>query len=79
MGATKAVLHWGVNVHVKNTVGLVAESAYRRVREYESLYAGVAACMALAIDAGAVEASVVTQGHPQRRPSANASFISASK
>ncbi|KAL8779727.1 MAG: hypothetical protein Q9213_006795 [Squamulea squamosa] len=56
--ATKALLDRGANVHVRNRKceGLlaVAESARRQAKDDVSLYARVTACMALAIDAGAV-------------------------
>lgn len=73
MSATTALLNRGANVHLKNTMGegvlAVAQNAQRRAKEDESLYARIAACMAMAMAAGAVAAPVTTppliQEHPR--------------
>ncbi|KAL8775076.1 MAG: hypothetical protein Q9209_000555 [Squamulea sp. 1 TL-2023] len=56
--AIKALLDRGANVHVRNRSceGLltVAERAQRRAKDDVSLYAEITACIALAIDAGAI-------------------------
>ena len=65
VNATKALLRSGANVHARDSRGqgilAVAERAQRRGRDDESLYARIAACMALAIDSGAVAAPVVIE------------------
>ena len=67
INATQVLLGRGANVHARNNrrhgVLEVAEWAQRRTKENESLYARITACMALAIDAGAVSVvQVVTHG-----------------
>ena len=69
ISATKTLLDQGADVHVGNNRGrgvlVAAERAQRRAKEDESLYARIAACMALTIDAGAVAAPLlVHQHHP---------------
>ncbi|KAL8770782.1 MAG: hypothetical protein Q9209_003649 [Squamulea sp. 1 TL-2023] len=63
--ATKALLHRGANIHVRNRKreGLlkVAESAQRHAKDDISLYAKITACMVLAIDAGAIASPNVFQ------------------
>ena len=67
INATKALLRSSANVHATDSRGrgilAVAERAQRRRKNDESLYARIAACMALAIDSGAVAAPVVMEEH----------------
>lgn len=60
IGATKALLRRGANVHARNKKGesllSVAERAQRLAKNDLGLYARITACIALAVDAGAIAA-----------------------
>ena len=63
--ATKILLHNGANVHSRTAEGkgvlAVGEKHYLEARDNQLLYASIMACMALAIDFGAVAAPTVVQ------------------
>lgn len=62
LSATKALLERGAKVNKRDKRGrgvlIAAERVQRREKENDGLYARIAACMALAIDAGAVARSL---------------------
>lgn len=65
VSATKSLLGRSVNVHVRDQKGrgvlAVAESVRRRAKDDVSLYARLDACMALAVDAGAIASPTLSQ------------------
>lgn len=67
ISATKALLERGANVKMRDKKGrgvlIAARRVQRREKDNESLYARIAACMALAIDAGAVAELMITHHH----------------